>query len=194
MKLTCTPRPIIKLATSLFLAIGLFFVTSAVISDVASAAVRFGIRYQDRILTNQINPLTVLPGETMSFEVADPDPALNYVAHPTAGRLVSLSTGSWVWTSPRTPGLYPIRVAAPDSGEEIILQAFVVVPVQRLRGEFLNGYRIGRYPAKKTLSERFTLPGFIEVTQENEDTLITPNFRLNNFYANRRPAHGSTSC
>jgi hypothetical protein len=74
-------------------------------------------------------------------------------------------------------------VAAPDGGEAVRLQAFVVVPYNRLKGELLNGYRIGRYPEKplRGLAEYEPPAGFIEVTPENEDALVSPHFRLKQF-------------
>jgi len=161
-------------------ALSALFVIIAELPVVASAAVLFGVRYQNEILTNRVNALTVLPGKTVAFEVLDPDPRSNYVAQPTGGQIVPLGTGRWVWTSPSKPGLYPIQVGAPDNGETITLQAFVVVPQYRLRGEFLNGYRIGRYP-KKPLPGLSSPAGFIEVTKKNEDVLVSPNFRLKQF-------------
>ena len=180
MTLTCKPRPFMKRLAYAVLALSVFFVIIAVLPVVAPAAVRFEIRYQNEILTNRVSALTVLPGETVTFEVMDPDPRSNYVAQPTGGQLVPLGTGRWVWTSPLAPGLYPIQVVAPDSGDTVMLQAFVVVPRYRLQGEFLNGYRIGRYP-EKPLSGFFSMTGFVEVTKENEDVLVSPHFRLKQF-------------
>ena len=168
-----------RLALAL-MALSVFFVIIAARPVVAPAAVRFGIRYQNEILANRVNALTVLPGETVTFEVIDPDPRSNYVAQPTGGQLVPLGTGRWVWTSPPAPGLYPIQVASPDSGETVTLKAFVLVPFHRLQGEFLNGYRIGRYP-KKPLPGLPSPAGFIEVTKKNEDVLVSPHFRLKQF-------------
>jgi hypothetical protein len=130
--------------------------------------------------------LTVLPGETVTFEVMDPDPRSNYLARPTGGKLVPLGTGRWAWTSPPEPGLYPIQVAGPDGGDKVILQAFVLVPFHQLQGASLNGYRIGRYPEKALPG--FSPPaGFIEVTKENEDVMVSPHFRLKQFLC-KQPA------
>ena len=180
MTLTFKSCPFMKRLAYTVLPLSVLFVIIAALPAVASAAVLFGVRYQNEILTNRVNALTVLPGKAVTFEVIDPDPKSNYVAQPTGGQIVPLGTGRWVWTSPSKPGLYPIQVGASDSGETVTLQAFVVVPQYRLRGEFLNGYRIGRYP-EKPLSGFFSMTGFVEVTKENEDVLVSPNFRLKQF-------------
>lgn len=141
------------------------------------------VRYHNTISPNRVRALTVLPGETVTFEVVNRDPESDYVAQPVAGRLEPLDTGRWVWTSPTVPGLYPIQVAAPDKGDAVMLQAFVVIPYNQLQGELLNGYRIGRYPEKpyRGLADYNRPAGFIEVTRENEDALVSPHFHLKQF-------------
>jgi len=139
----------------------------------------FAVRYRDVISPDRVRALTVLPGETVTLEVVDRNPGSGYVARPAAGRLVPLGTG-WAWTAPPAPGLYPIQVVAPDGSDTVTLQAFVVVPYARLQGELLNGYRIGRYPRTPPV-------GFVEVTRENEDVLVSPHFRLKQFLC-KQPA------
>ena len=124
--------------------------------------------------SHRVRALTVLPGASITLEVVDRDSTAAYVAQSAAGQIVPLEPGRWEWTAPPTPGLYPIHLVAPDRGDSVTLQAFVLVPFARLEGEFLNGYRIGRYPAKPPA-------GFVEVTKENEDVLVSPHFRLKQF-------------
>jgi hypothetical protein len=111
------------------------------------------------------------------------------VARPAAGRLVPLGTRRWAWTAPPAPGLYPIQVVAANGGDSVTLQAFVVVPYDRLQGDLLNGYRIGRYPEQplRGLSGYGPPTGFVEVTPENEGVLISPHFRLKQFLC-KQPA------
>src|SRR5687768_6650775 len=99
------------------------------------------------VTTGAISTLTALPGETITVEAV--------------GR-------RWDWTAPNAPGLYPIQV------DSVTIQAFVLVPYSRVKGEYINGYRIGRYPARAPA-------GFIEVTRANENTFVTPHFRLKQF-------------
>lgn len=65
----------------------------------------------------------------------------------------------------------------------MVIHAFVMVPFSALEGEYLNGYRIGKYPhiPLKQLTIYKPPRGFIEVTPENEDTLVSPHFRLGQF-------------
>ena len=129
------------------------------IAVIALAGVIVAPRTANRtfVTSSAISTLTALPGETVTVEAL--------------GR-------RWDWTAPREPGFYPIHV---DSVTTI--QAFVLVPYNRLRGEYINGYRIGRYPTR-ALGGRaiYQAPaGFVEVTRANENTFVTPHFRLKQF-------------
>jgi hypothetical protein len=182
MTLNHRPRPFMRRFAYLGLAICAFIVVALARPAALTASVKAGIpvRCHNVVSNNPVRALTVLPGETVTFEVMDCDPGSGYRAHPTAGKLVQLDKGRWVWTSPNAPGRYPIQVVDPDGGDAVTLEAFVLVPYDRLRGEFLNGYRIGRYPEKRLPG--FSSPaGFVEVTKENENVFVSPHFRLKQF-------------
>jgi hypothetical protein len=165
------------------LALGAVLLVAAARPAEPPAAAEFAVRYRNVISPHRVTTLTVLPGETVTFEVADRDPVSGYVAQPAAGRLVPLGTGRWAWTAPPTPGVYGIQVVAPNGADSVTLQALVVVPYDRLQGELLNGYRIGRYPekARSGLAGNGPPAGFVEVTRANEDVLVSPHFRLKQF-------------
>jgi peptidase M15-like protein len=114
------------------------------------------------VLQAPVSTLTALPGERVMLEALD---------------------RQWTWTAPGTPGFYPISVVSTDQRDSLTIQAFVLVPYSRLQGEYLNGYRIGRYPAVALRSRAIYRPpsGFIEVTQENENAFVSPHFRLKQF-------------
>lgn len=114
------------------------------------------------VVHDPISTLTVLPGETVALEAMD---------------------RRWTWTAPATPGLYPMRVVSSDQRDSLTIQAFVLVPFAHLRGEYLNGYRIGRYPARALRGLSIYRPpaGFIEVTRANEDAFVSPHFQLKQF-------------
>jgi len=152
-------------------------------------AVGVAVRHGGVILPLRVCAMTVLPGETVTFDVVGPARASDCVATPTGGELVPLGMGRWEWISPSAPGLYPITVISPDGRTSVVLQAFVAVPYERIDGECLNGYRIGRYPEKpyRGLVEYKAPTGFIEVTRENENALVSPHFRLKQFLC-KQPA------
>lgn len=186
MAVSGRPRPFMRRLPYAGLALGALIAVGATRPADPPAAVTpgFAVRYGDVISPDRVRALTVLPGETVTFEVVvDREPGSDYVARPAAGRLAPLDAGRWVWTAPPAPGLYPIHVVAPDGRDSVTLQAFVVVPYDRLEGEHLNGYRIGRYPEKplRGLADYERPAGFVEVTRENEDVLVSPHFRLKQF-------------
>ena len=143
----------------------------------------FAVRYGSLVSHGPVSTLTVLPGETVTLEAVDPTAAAGSEARVGAGRLTPLGDGRWAWTAPTAPAVYPIRVVAAEQRDSITIQAFVLVPYGRLRGEYLNGYRIGRYPARPLRGLDIYRPpvGFVEVTRANEDAFVSPHFQLKQF-------------
>jgi hypothetical protein len=143
----------------------------------------FAVRYRSVVSRGPVSALTVLPGETVTLEAVDPGALAGSDARSTAGRLTPLGDGRWTWTAPSVPGFYPIRVVAGDQRDTVTIQAFVLVPYAQMQGEYVNGYRIGRYPNQALHGLAIYGPpaGFVEVTRENEDALVSPHFRLKQF-------------
>lgn len=136
----------------------------------ASGTGDFAVRSGNRLLSAPVSALTVLPGKRIELEAAE-----GATARAGSGRLVRRQgQGRWTWTAPAVPGIYPITVVAPGARDSVRINAFVLVPRGRIRAERLNGYRIGRYPAKSPA-------GFIEVTAANRNTRVSPHFRLGQF-------------
>jgi len=185
------PRPLVIRLVYTALGLGALTAVAAARPNVPPAAVAagFAVRYRNVSSPDRVRALTVLPGDSVTLEVVDRGQGLDYVARPMAGRLVPAGAGRWVWTAPSAPGLYPIQLRASDGGDSVTLQAFVVFPYDRLQGEILNGYRIGRYPAKRLDGRASYSPpaGFVEVTAENQDVLVSPHFRLKQFLC-KQPA------
>jgi hypothetical protein len=186
------PRPSIIRIVYPALALGGLTVAAARPAESPAAPTKpvFAVRYRNVVSPDRVRVLTVVPGENVTLEVAGIASGSGFVARSAAGRIASVGTagGRWVWSAPLAPGLYPIQVVSPDGGDSVTLQAFVVVPLNGLQGEVLNGYRIGRYPEKPRGASSYTLPvGFVEVTPENEDVFVSPHFRLKQFLC-KQPA------
>lgn len=122
------------------------------------------------VFRDAVGTLTALPGESITLEAL--------------GR-------RWNWTAPGRPGLYPLKAVSNDARDSIIIQAFVLVPFSQLSGEYLNGYRIGQYPSRALRGLAIYRPprGFIEVTRANENTLVSPHFRLKQFLCKQGGAY-----
>ncbi len=99
-------------------------------------------------------------------------------------RGVSAPVGGTRLQAPAEPGLEPLRIHNAGSGETTVVNVFTMVPASRVdaRG-YLNGYRMGRYPDQPLRGlEIYRSPaGFVEVTAENAETRVSPNFRLGQF-------------
>ena len=97
---------------------------------------------------------------------------------------------SWVITAPAEPGLYPLLAERGDSDQRTHLNMFVAVPAAEMEGEYLNGYRIGTYPPPRKNRRNYEPPaGFFEVTADNVDTRLTPNFTLRQFLCKQQSGY-----
>ena len=78
----------------------------------------------------------------------------------------------------RTPAVH--RVPLRDT----VTFAYIVLrPFGEKRGEVLNGYRLGRWPAERWMMARnyYNPDGFVEVTKENADLRLSEHFTLGDF-------------
>jgi hypothetical protein len=87
-----------------------------------------------------------------------------------------------VLTAPEQPGHYTATFRHPGNGDETLLNLWVSVPRSEMKGEYLNGYRIGTYPPPRPNRPNYRPPeGFFEVTADNVDTRLSPNFTMRQF-------------
>jgi hypothetical protein len=124
----------------------------------------------------------VMPGNTLTVEVVGGPPG-EYVFVAESGASTSRAARAWKWRAPDVPGLHTLEVHGPGDKDTIALHVFVMIPASLVRNGELNGYRIGNYPPKLSNGNPAYLPpaGFIEVTGKNEDTRLSPHFRLKQF-------------
>ena len=130
----------------------------------------------------------VLPGATTTLEVTG-GPAGKYSLTTKNGIAIQRAVRRWRYTAPTRPGLYKLKVDGPSGTESIDIHLFVMVPASRVAGGQLNGYVIGNYPAPvPNVSSRYAPPkGFVEVTKDNQDTHVSPHFRLKQFVCRQEP-------
>lgn len=173
------------LVCKLILFLGVYWHGDALKASDAFTAERagFSVEFKDDVLPYKVMGVFVLPGEKVTLEMHDQGRGHQYRIEANAGTLTQRSRNQWQWQAPKRKDLYPVKVIQAGSEDTITLNVFVMVPYSQLKGEVLNGYRIGKYPAVplKQLSIYKPPRGFIEVTQENEETLISPHFQLKQF-------------
>ena len=156
-------------------------ISPAAVAEFTDGKAAFSLRIDGRVCPYPVFSRFVLPGDRVKLEVLRPGPDTAYFLLQPDGSRKESATGSWYWEAPEEPGLYTLGIAG--RGETITLNVFVQVPMSRIEGGKLQGYTIGDYPAKPLKGLAIYKPprGLIEVTQENEDTLVSPHFRLKQF-------------
>lgn len=132
----------------------------------------------------------VMPHEKIPIAVTAPAARLFSLAAPN-GALLATGPNRWTWDAPGEPGRYSLEVKNPAGKKVFDFNAFVMVPATAVRDGSLNGFQIGSYPATQLGGKpSYIAPkGFIEVTRENEDTKVSPNFRLKQFLTKQKGRH-----
>ena len=141
----------------------------------------FSVRLGELVFRRKVASTFVLPGERLRIEAVSPRGGDRF--HMMSGVEVVPGMDAWEWTAPAKPGLYPLTVQRVRNREAMLLNVFVMVPFEAQKKGGVNGYRIGTYPRGKPRdADIYDRPdGFVEVTRENEGTLVSPHFRLGQF-------------
>jgi hypothetical protein len=142
----------------------------------------FAIAFNNEVSAYRDAAAFVLPGASLTVQAVD-GPAGQYTLTAKSGVVTRDGARRWRWVAPREPGAHDLRFEGPKKKEPIDLHVFVMVPASAARNGVLNGYQIGRYPARALGGNPIYLPpaGFIEVTGQNENTRLSPHFVLKQF-------------
>lgn len=143
----------------------------------------FAVKFKDEITDYRIMSIFVLPEEVVKFEIIERAKSGKFSFETNAGMRVAGDNTTLRWRSPAEKGVYPIHIVSPAQTDTMILNVFVMMPYSELKDEYLNGYRIGKYPSTplKQLAIYRPPKGFVEVTKENIDTYLSPHFTLRQF-------------
>jgi len=170
----------------------LFFLCSLVATALSAAEGPPSYRFRARSLTFPYNEgaIFAMPREKVALAVTAPSTRLFRVDAPN-GALIATGPNKWMWEAPVRPGLYSIEAGNPAGQDIADFSAFVMVPSTEVRNGVLNGYQIGSYPSTPLKGNPIYIPprGFIEVTQENEDTKVSPNFRIKEFLTKQKSGY-----
>jgi hypothetical protein len=141
------------------------------------------VKFREGVSSYRVLGVFVLPEEALRLEVVDAAKEKEYALEASSGDVTRVASHEWLWRAPKATGLYPVGIIDPESTDSITLNVFVMIPYSQLTEEYLNGYCIGKYPAipLKLLPIYESPRGFVEVTGENEETLVAPHFRLKQF-------------
>ena len=167
------------------------FVLTALLSTIApaeprefdSGKVSFSVTVRDETVSYREFAVTVLPDVVLPVALPAKLEGDAFEAVASGGDLRETERGTWQWKAPAEVGLYRLTIRSKETGESIQLNMFVLVPRARVQGGSLNGYRIDSYPTIPLKGLEIYKPprGFIEVTEANLDTLVSPHFKLRQF-------------
>jgi hypothetical protein len=144
-----------------------------------AATVPFAVTFNGEISPYRETSAFLMPGATATLDVINGVAGKYSLSMKEEGTAVQQTPRRWRYTAPTRPGLYVLELDGPGNNDSVDLHVFVLVPASQVKNGWLNGYRIGTYPPA---SGRYTPPqGFVEVTKDNEDTKVSPHFRLKQF-------------
>ena len=156
-------------------AVAALLILAAAAPPRAAEKVPFAVRTRGLTFTEKVASLAVLPGAHVDLEIA---------VAATGRYRVDAKGGSELRLDGDDLALARARRAGPGDtlivrdargGKALELNVFVMVPFTDVQDGRLNGYRIGKYPAK-------TQPlGFVEVTTDTMRTKLSPHFELRQF-------------
>jgi hypothetical protein len=142
------------------------------------------IRFGDDLVQEPLMAVSVMPGETVPLAI--PGAASRRSSTPfrvtASAGTVERPGRTWRYRAPEMPGTATLTVQNVASGARTQLHVFVLTLYDH-KASSLDGYRIGRYQAKRRrgLSSYERPRGFVRVTKENKDLPVSPNFVLSQF-------------
>jgi peptidase M15-like protein len=157
----------------------LFFSSTAFAWDSQRATVPLIV--DGRVVPFKVFAVYVMPGQAFDVQFQAQAAQGRYAFAGQEGQV-----GAAALVAPMKPGLYPMTILTELESDARQLNVFVMVPAAQQTNDYkLNGYRIGAYPATpyKGLDVYKAPLGFVEVTQDNLNTLVSPNFRIRQFLA-----------
>jgi len=133
----------------------------------------------DHLVPYPVFAIFVMPGAAISVALADPQAGATVTYRR---RTTDVHDAGLI--APAELGVEPLEIRNSASGEICRINVFTLVPATTIDGAGrLNDYRIGDYPSEPLRDLEIYLPpeGFVEVTRDNVDTELSPNFRLGQF-------------
>jgi hypothetical protein len=160
-------------------------------SDFSPERADFSVKFRDEISPYKVIGIFVLPDENLTLEVLDQSRSGKYTIETNTGEILRAEDNKWNWRAPKDVGLCTVRIIHQNQLDSVTVNIFVMVPFKLLKGDYLNGYRIGKYPQIpfKQLPIYRPPPGFIEVTRENEEILVSPHFKIKQFLSKQESGY-----
>lgn len=140
----------------------------------------------------------VMPNKTFTVEFDNKSHTGNFQFHQANGEALKTSSnlpivsgvvGKAPIMAPKKSGHYVLKTTNAQSGETATLNVFVMTSLEKVdKTGKLNGYTIGKYPDKPLKNNPIYLPppGLIEVSPEQTDVRLSPNFTLGQFLSKQQ--------
>ncbi len=118
----------------------------------------------------------VMPGE-----VLDVSANTDFELQGNDLSVINISVMAYKVEAPAKPGAYSVAISKGE--ERMVLNILVLTPMSNKKGEYLNGYRIGNYPARMLNNDPiYERPkGLFEVTEATANLQLTPHFNISQF-------------
>ncbi|MEX2580717.1 MAG: D-Ala-D-Ala carboxypeptidase family metallohydrolase [Verrucomicrobiales bacterium] len=150
----------------------------------------FEVEFEGVVSPWSLMTVSQLPGEVFHIVVvkdSEEDADRQFVMEADEGEVAKGEGFSLSWEAPEEAGIYCVRVLEKNT-DNIMCFHVAVLRTWDGESEYLNGYRIGKYQDKPFRDNpRYKKPrGFIEVTEENEDTWISPHLQLSQFVCKQK--------
>lgn len=152
----------------------------------------FLAKYKGESSAYRVNAVFLMPGERLEVRIGSADSGA-FRLDDAWGRGAAAGGRAWSWTAPDSAGLYPIVVrragGATADADSMRFNIFVLVPASAMSGEYLQGYRIGRYPSAplRRLAFYESPRGFVRMDSAAAAAWVSPHFRLGQFACKQSP-------
>lgn len=125
---------------------------------------------------------STLPGDLFTVNVIENLDTERFQFEADKGKLIESDGDSATWKAPQKPGICCLKIKQVDSENMMCIHLAVMQPWDG-DSEYVNGYRIGKYQDEPFRGNpRYKKPrGFIEVTEENVDSWLSPHLQLSQF-------------
>jgi hypothetical protein len=151
----------------------------------------FSVSWKSYEIDYKIMSIFVLPNEEIVISIPPKYRNGIIIFNASGGLITPISDYDWKWKAPTTTGMEKLIIRNENSNDSIVLNAFVMVPITKMDGEYLNGYRIGIYPSKpyRGLDNYMPPRGFIEIPNSDFDVNLSPHFRLQQFICKQESSY-----
>ncbi len=152
----------------------------------------FSLKINNIVVPYNVFSLFVLPSEVSELEIIYPQPNEQYYLYENGKKVSKTDEMTWHWKAKNSPGEQRLEVKTKDGEVGMTLNVFVMVPAEKVQGGRLKYYHIGPYPDESEIKNKdvYVEPdGFIEVTKENQERLLSPHFKLKEFTSKQRSGY-----